>query len=75
MDNFAIKYIKIGNICEVSVFSYFLGFLVASKLTLGDYCLDQANSSSLNQCFSKRAISPPCGRKRNTRGRKAKGGQ
>ena len=52
-----------------------LGFLVSLKLTVGDYCFDQDNNSSLNQCFSKWAISPPCGRKRNIRGRKANRGQ
>ena len=46
MNNFAIKCIKIGNICEVSnalklgifvKFWYFLYFSVSLELTLGDY--------------------------------------
>ena len=55
-------------------FRYFLGFLVSLEFTLGDYCQDQANSSSLNECFSKQAISSPCGRKSNAIGSKKREG-
>ena len=34
-------------------FWYFLHFLVSLKLTLIDSCLDQANSSSLNDGFEE----------------------
>ena len=34
-------------------FRYFLCFSVSLKLTLADYCLDQANSSSLNDSFGE----------------------
>ena len=34
-------------------FRYFLRYAVSSELTLGDYCLDQANSSSLNDSFGE----------------------
>ena len=57
-------------------FRYFLGFLVSSELTLGDYCLDQANSSSLNQCFSNWTISPLVGERETPgSGKGAKEGQ
>ena len=52
MNSFAIKYIKIWNRLFVK-FRYFLGFSVFLELALGDYSLDQANSFSQNQCFSK----------------------
>ena len=32
-------------------FRYFLGFSVSLELTLGDCCLDQANSASLDHCY------------------------
>ena len=34
-------------------FRYFLCFSVSLELTLGDYCLDQANSSSLNDSLGE----------------------
>ena len=55
VNTFAIKYIKIANICEVLVFSLLFSFFFI-ELTLGDYCLDQANSSSLNDSFRKNLL-------------------